>query len=149
MINGGIKENVLPGQAHALVNFRILPGDSIAGVVAHAKKIIDGPDVDVDLYSGPFESEPSPVSAIDAFGFHVIRQSVHEIFDNTIVAPGLVFAATDSRHYAAISDNTYRFAPYVFGKTDTDKIHGTDERIGIENFDKIIQFYVQLIKNSN
>lgn len=149
MISGGIKENVLPGQAHCLVNFRILPSDSIDSVVVHAKKVLNDPDVDVSVYAGRFESVPSPVSATDALGFDVIRQSVHEILDNTIVAPGLVFAATDSRYDASISENTYRFIPYVFGKTDTDRIHGVDERIAVENFTKIIQFYVRVIRNGD
>jgi carboxypeptidase PM20D1 len=149
MISGGIKENILPGQAHGLVNFRILPGDSIASVVAHAKKVIDDPAIEVNIHAGPFESEPSPVSEIDSFGFNVIRKSVIEIFDDTIVAPGLVLGATDARHYASVSHNTYRFVPYILGTADTDRIHGIDERIAIENYVKIIQFYVQLIRNSN
>ncbi len=149
MINGGIKENILPGQAHGLVNFRILPGDSIESVAAHAKKVIDDPAIDVSLHTGPFESEPSPISTIDSFGFNVIRQTIHQLFEDTLVSPGLVFAATDSRHFASISENIYRFTPYIFGTTTIEQIHGIDERIATENYEKVIQFYVQLIRNSN
>jgi carboxypeptidase PM20D1 len=149
MINGGIKENILPGQAHGLVNFRILPGDSIESVAAHAKKVIDDPAIDVSLHTGPFESEPSPISTIDSFGFNVIRQTIHQLFEDTLVSPGLVFAATDSRHFAPISENIYRFIPYILGAADIDRIHGIDERIAIENYEKIIEFYVHLIRNSD
>ena len=77
----------------------------------------------------------------------MIRQTIHEIFNDTIVAPGLVFGATDSRHFASISDNIYRFVPYNIGKKDIERIHGVDERIAIDDFVKLIQFYVQLQRN--
>ena len=147
LVQGGIKENILPGQAYALVNFRILQGDSISDVVDHARKVIDDPDIDVSIHDGPFHSEPSSTADIDSFGFKMIRQTIHEVFNDTIVAPGLVFGATDSRHFASVSDNIYRFVPYHVGKKDTERIHGVDERIAIDDFVKLIQFYAQLIEN--
>ncbi|MCG8684554.1 MAG: M20/M25/M40 family metallo-hydrolase, partial [Desulfobacterales bacterium] len=47
IMTGGVKENVLPSKAHALVNFRILPGDTVSDVVTHAKNVIDDPNVQI------------------------------------------------------------------------------------------------------
>jgi len=146
MINAGVKENVLPSQAHALVNFRILPGDTPDDVVAHANSVIADPAVAVSTHSG-MATSPSPVSSADASGFKTIEKSVHEVFENTIVAPGLVLAGTDTKHFTAISENNYRFAPMVFAPDDPKRIHGTNERIGVENYAKMIQYNMRLMQN--
>ncbi len=65
-----------------------------------------------------------------------------------MVAPGLVIGGTDSKHYAKIADNSYRFLPMRLGPDDIKRIHGADERVSIENYAEIIRFYVQLIRNT-
>lgn len=149
IISGGEKENVVPSLAYVLINFRILPGDTISTVVEHAKKVIDDPAITVSIYKGSFDTNPSPISSINSFGFNIIRNTIREIFKGTIVTPGLVVGATDSRHFAGICENIYRFVPYSFGKNDTDRIHGIDERIATEDYLNMIQFYAKLIQNSN
>ncbi len=149
IISGGEKENVVPSLAYVLINFRILPGDTISTVVEHTKKVIDDPAITVSIYKGSFDTNPSPISSINSFGFNIIRNTIREIFKGTIVTPGLVVGATDSRHFAGICENIYRFVPYSFGKNDTDRIHGIDERIATEDYLNMIQFYAKLIQNSN
>jgi carboxypeptidase PM20D1 len=64
-----------------------------------------------------------------------------------IVAPSLVVAATDTRHYEGIADDIYRFLPFVLGPDDTRGIHGIDERIPVEGYKDCVRFYVQLLVN--
>ena len=146
MLSGGVKENVLPSQAYVLINFRILPGNTPDDVVAHAKKVIADSAVEVSIYRGRRFS-PSPVSATDNGGFKAIKQTVREIFKDTLVAPGLVIAGTDTKHFTGISDNNYRFFPLIVGPADLKRIHGTNERIAVDNYVKMIQFYTRLIQN--
>jgi len=56
---------------------------------------------------------------------------------------------TDSKYYANVSENSYRFAPYTFGPKDLGRIHGVDERIGVKDYALMIKFYAQLIVNLN
>ncbi|MEE4603951.1 MAG: M20/M25/M40 family metallo-hydrolase, partial [Desulfobacteraceae bacterium] len=147
VIKGGAKENILPGQAYCFLNFRILPGDSISDVLVHAGNVISDPAIEVSIHDGAFDTEPSPLAKVDALGFKTIRRTINEIFKDTIVAPGLVFGATDSRHYQSICENIYRFVPYNLGRADTHRIHGVDECLAIEDYVKLIQFYAQLIRN--
>ena len=72
-----------------------------------------------------------------------------EIFPGTSVAPGLVLAGTDSKHYTRISENCYRFAPFILGPEDTSRIHGTNERVLISDYMGAIRYYIQLIKNAS
>jgi carboxypeptidase PM20D1 len=148
IINGGVKENILPTKAHALVNFRLLPGDSIADVTSYAKKIVNDPNIEI-VSHGNIGIEASPVSDTNAMGYRAIKQAVQQVFPGTAVAPGLDMGGTDSKHYLGVTENSYRFSPIVFGESDMERIHGTDERIGIKDYIRMVQFYGQVIKNSN
>ena len=71
-----------------------------------------------------------------------------QVFPDTVVAPGLLIGRTDSRRYADFADNSYRFIPMRLARSDLVRIHGTDERIAVENYTEIIRFYVQLLRNT-
>jgi len=68
------------------------------------------------------------------------------VFPDALVAPSLVVAGTDGRHYAAISGDVYRFVPVRLGPGDLARIHGRDERIAVEGYADLIRFYVQLLQ---
>jgi carboxypeptidase PM20D1 len=146
IVRAGNKDNVLPGRAEAAVNFRVLPGDSLAAVEAHIRKTVENDAIAIKQYPG--NSEPSPVSPIDSMGYRAIAQSVRQIFPDAIVAPGLMIAATDSRHFTILSDAVYRFSPIRARSEDLPRFHGTNERISIANYIEMIQFYHQLLRNT-
>ncbi len=146
MIEGGVKPNVLPTDARAIVNFRIHPNDSIETVEAHVAHTIDDDAIEIRRYD--FASEPSAVSPIDHEGFAVIARTLREIFPDVVVAPTLTLGGTDARHYAGLTDAVYRFTPMVLGDDDLARIHGTNERLGVEAFGNAIAFYAQLIRNA-
>jgi carboxypeptidase PM20D1 len=140
----GNKENVLPGRADGVVNFRILPGDSAEGIKAAVTKIVDDPQVKIDFLGQPFE--PSRVSSAEAPMYRHIEQAVREVFAGAIVAPGLMLAATDGRSFEPIADNVYRFTPIRAGSADLNRFHGTDERVSISNLAEMIRFYHRLLQ---
>ena len=148
VINAGEKENVLPQEAKALVNFRILPGDDIDYVIDYVKKSIDNPDVSVEI-GHHIPSNPSPVTSVDSYGFKTLHKTIAELCPDVIVAPYLVMAATDAKHYAPITDCIIRFFPGRLEGDDLKRIHGTNERVRIDNYEEIVQFYAQMIVNSN
>ncbi len=149
IINAGIKDNVLPTEAEAKINCRILPGETIESVREQLKKIIDDERVRVELVASPFNGNPSNISEIDAFGFNVIQKTTKEIFPEVLIAPALVIATTDGRHYERVSKNVYRFLPAILDREDLKRIHGLNERISIKSYIGVIQFYHQLIQNSS
>lgn len=146
VVHAGQKDNVLPGEAHATVNFRLLPGDTREHVMAHVKsKTGDG----FELVALPGSSEPSPISPTRAPSYGLINQTVRALFPGTIVAPGLMIGATDSRHFAPISDHIYRFSPVRAKPEDLPRFHGTNERISTANLMELVRFYHQLIRNAS
>lgn len=147
IFNAGIKENVIPTFARSVVNFRIIPGQTSDDVMEHAKTVIDDARVKPKFYG--FNTNPSPVSPMDSEGYNVINRTIKEVFKNTLTAPNLVIAATDSRHFGEVSSNIYRFVPYHINENNITTFHGIDEHILVEDYKDAIRFYAQLIKNSS
>lgn len=147
VIEGGVKDNVLPSRARAIVNFRILPGDTIEKVMAHARSVINDPRVKIEKYGEDFD-EPSNVSNIDSDEFRIIQKTVRQVFPNAVVAPALVVGATDAKHYGRLTGSVYRFLPYRFDGEDLSRLHGTNERLSVENYLQGVRFYYLLISNS-
>jgi carboxypeptidase PM20D1 len=150
MLQSGVKPNVLPSRASAIVNYRILPGDSIADVIAHVKAAIDDPTIEIRQL-GPgedFSGEPTRIGDVNSPSFAVLAKTIRQIFPDAAVAPSLVIGGTDSKHFESVTDNSYRFAPMRLRPDDLPRLHGVDERISIVNYETMIRFYVQLLRNA-
>jgi carboxypeptidase PM20D1 len=145
VVHAGNKDNVLPGRADAVVNFRIRPGDTVAGVMEHVKQAVNNDAVHAQLDAGA--SDPSRISPIESAQYALINRTIREVFSDAAVAPGIVIGATDSRHYKDVSEHVYRFSPVRAGPDDLPRFHGTNERIGIDNYLEAVRFYVQLARN--
>jgi len=148
MFEAGVKENILPTKARAVVNFRLLSGDTIASVIEHVRQTVDDPRVKIEPLKG-FGGEPSFVSDTASPSFSALEHTIRQVFPKVIVAPGLVMAATDSRHYADLTNGIYRFTPMWVRPGDLDRVHGTNERISIADYEQAVRFYMQLICNSD
>lgn len=146
VISGGNKENVLPGTAQALVNFRILPGDTVASIFEHVKRCVGDAAIRVEIASPP--EEASTVSSRESNGYRVIERTIRELFPEVLVAPGLVIGATDSRHMSAVADDIYRYSPVRATPADLARFHGTDERMDTANYAELIRFYGALIRHA-
>ncbi|HXV48440.1 MAG TPA: M20/M25/M40 family metallo-hydrolase, partial [Candidatus Binatia bacterium] len=146
MFHAGVKENVLPTHASAVINLRVIPGETTAGALEHLRRAIDDPRV--ELTALPIRLEPSAVSDIESPSFEVLQRTIRHTAPDAIVAPALLVAATDSRHYAGLTKNIFRFLPIMLNAEDTKRYHGVDERIGIADYERCVRFFVQLIRNS-
>ncbi len=146
IVHAGNKDNVLPGSVEAAVNFRLLPGDTQAGVIEHVKKVVANDAVRITPFAG--NAEPSRASPTDAGTYRLLSRTVREVFPGTVVAPGLMIGGTDSRHFEAISENVYRFSPVRALPEDLPRFHGTNERISVANYVELIGFYRRLLVNA-
>jgi len=145
MVSGGVKANVLPQEAWAVVNFRIIPGDTIESVLEHVHNTV-GPDIAVEVHGGP-PHDPSRFSSIESQGWDVVAQSIQETFPYATVAPWILTAATDSRYFMPFSDDVYGFAPFTMSP-DFAGIHGTDEAVRVADAHGAVSFFCRLIRNA-
>jgi carboxypeptidase PM20D1 len=145
VLRAGVKDNVLPSEAHAMVNFRILPGDTVDGVIDHVRAAVADPGIELRVVSA---REASPVADPDSAAFRTVARTIREVFPDTVVAPTLVLGGTDSKHYTAVADQSFRFVPLRLAPDDLKRIHGTDERIAIDDYVGVVRFFVRLMENA-
>ncbi len=146
VFNAGEKSNVLPAKAEALVNFRLAPGDSIESVLQHVRYTIGNPLLKTATVG--VAREASPVSPSESDAYKLIERTIRETVPEAIVAPGLVIAGTDSRQMSVLTPNVYRFLPVRAKPEDLPRFHGTNERVGVENYAEVIRFFHRLISVS-
>ena len=145
VIQAGNKDNVIPGVAEGTVNFRLLPGDTREDVLQHIKSKIDDPSVEVAALN--FSSEAAPVSSTSSASYQLINRTIRSLFPGTIVAPGLMLGATDSRHYVGFGADIYRFSPLRARSEDLARLHGVNERISTANLVEMVRFYHEVVRS--
>jgi len=146
MIEGGIKDNILPALATAKVNCRLLPSDSVQDVIDHFTKVIGDPRVviSIDKKNGGWGA--SDVSPIDTPAYLSLELVTRQVFNNVAVAPLTFLAATDSRYYQPICKNIYKFSPVLMTPESRSGIHGINERISVDGLGKMVVFFTRLMK---
>jgi len=145
MVEGGVKENVLPDSATATVNFRLLPGDTGADVLAHVREAVDDDGVTLELVP---ETEASPVADPASASFELLRASLAEVMPDVIAAPFLSLGGTDTKHYVGLAENSYRFNALRVGPGDRTRAHGVNERIAVSNYAECIAFNQAVIRRA-
>ena len=146
MLSGSVKTNVLPIEAIATVNFRIHPRDNKQSIEDYVTALVASDTISVRARGG---INASAVSDWNAKGYADIAKSMREIYGDIAVAPGLMIAGSDSKHYGQIADNAYRFNPFVLASDDLTGFHGTNEKISAANFAKGARGYIQIIRNGS
>jgi carboxypeptidase PM20D1 len=146
IVRAGEKDNVIPPRARAVVNFRILPGDSVEGVLEHVKRTVA--DDRVKLTVRGKAREPSNVSPVGSPNFALLSKTVREVFPGVTVAPYLMVAATDSRHFEGLTSDVYRFMPFRLTTKEIESIHGTNEALPVDVLRDVVTFYARLITNA-
>lgn len=148
ILQAGVKENVLPSSARAVVNFRMLPGDSAASVLAHVRAVV-GDDRVTAAFLTRTLSEAAAVSRTDSDGFRLLADVARRAYPDALVVPTMVTGATDSRHFAAIADDVYRFVPRRMQRDDLPRIHGTNERVAIVELAREIEAYREIVEGGS
>ena len=146
IIEGGVKDNVIPTVGKATINFRILPGETVESVKEHIQETI-GDGIKVEIAG--FSTNPSPVSGIDSDAFKNLEKTIRSVFPEAVVVPGLIGGGTDARYFYGVSDDVYRFYPIRIGPDSMTRFHGIDEKISKENYKEMITFTYNLIKRFN
>lgn len=146
MFQGSPKENVLPSRPSAVVNFRILPGESIKSVMGYVEKAIGDPQVKLKIVG--HANDPSPVSNIQSKAYTSIASSIKQLFPGAVVSPYLVLGGTDSKHFVKLSESVFRFIPIPLKAEDLKRMHGANERIPIKDYENCVRFFILLIQKT-
>ncbi len=137
--------NVIPPSAKMVANLRLIEGDTQESAIEYIRGVIKNEDVKLTRISG---MNPSVISTLECEGWERVRNAVGDTWQDALVSPYLMVACSDSRHWGRISDKVYRFSAMALTKEERGSIHGNNERVGVENIRKSIEFYTRLILES-
>ena len=132
VVGGGIRSNVIPTEATALLNIRTLPGESIDAVVSRLRRVIDDPRVEVAITQ---RGEDAPASDFASPMFAAIAETVKELAPDMVTVPYMSTGATDSARLRRLGMQAYGLLPFPMDQQDEDRMHGNDERIPLASLD--------------
>src|SRR5712671_4412352 len=143
ILEAGIKENVIPPTARAVINFRLHQRDSIRSVTEHVKDAIGDSKVDIAEREETI-SEGSKIVTENSLAYVYVANAIRETY-GVPVAPDLMTGATDSRHYLPLADAVLRFRPFHADPDDLVRVHGTNERVAVDDLGSAVDFYTRLM----
>ncbi len=134
--------NVLPGESRAGVNLRVICGDTVETAKARMERIIDDPGVRVRVVDG---SDPSPISPTGDEPWNRVSKAIRQTYPGVLVAPYLMLACSDSRHYCRLCEHVYRFSGMPLTKEQRGMIHGANERIPLALLSDTVRFFGRVL----
>jgi len=138
-----VRANVIPSEARANLNVRLLPGDSIHDVIADLTKIVNDPRIRFEI--APDQGMPSPPSSQDSPLYQAIERVSGQLFPGAVVMPLLSTFATDSAQLRLHSVQAYGVAPFPLTDGDDLRFHADDERLPLDSFQKGIAFMYRVV----
>lgn len=141
MAKGAPQINVLPTQAVAGVNLRLVNTDTPERVEEHLKKCIHSEKVTVKTL---YAQNASPYAATQGRQWDIVAAAVAHTWPDAIVSPYLMMACSDSRHYSRICTDVYKFSAMALSAQQRGLIHNHDERIPVADIPKTVEFFLRL-----
>lgn len=145
MMKGSDGTNVLSPEVEFVVNFRLLPGNTVKDIKQHIARATKGFDVEVEEIDNTREA--SAISSTDTRAYKMIQRGIKEIYPEAVVTPYLTVGGTDAYKYQIVSDHIYRFMPIKINSFEQQSIHSTNEYISIENYLRMIHYFEFIMKN--
>ena len=142
-LEAGNEKGGVPATAKATVSVKIAPQDKLSDLLVHIKKAV-GEDVKIEVVRS---SQPPRISDYRTDAFEYIKATVNKVFPEVGVAPFILNAGTDSRHFARICDKVYRFGAFRLDDDLFATVHSANERMPVKDYMKMIEFYTELMKN--
>jgi len=145
MLQAGVRPNVIPSEARANLNVRLLPGDSINDVLADLKKLVNDPQVRFEI--APNAGTPSPPSSLESPLYQSIQRASEQEFPGIVTMPYMSTGATDSAQLRLHNVQAYGLLPFPLTEEDVLRMHADDERIPLDSFRKGVEFLYRIVND--
>jgi len=130
MMGGSEQTNVIPAEAWANLDVRLLPGGDPKAMLAAIRRVVNDPNVSVEPWKAEFRV--ANYSGTDNALFSAIREVSAKYFPGTPVVPHITSGYTENQRYRPLGINAYGFNPYTATQDEGNTEHGNDERIRVE-----------------
>jgi len=145
IINAGFRNNVIPSEATANLNVRMLPGHSVDALIGQFAKVVNDPQIRFKLARDPGEN--APPSDITNQLYKTIERITPQDFSGAIAIPFLSTGATDSASLRLHKVQAYGLEPFPLTESDDARMHGDDERIPVDSFRKGVMFLYHVVSD--
>jgi len=144
MLQAGIKANVIPARSEAVIDCRLLPGQSKRDWIRQVRERVGDERVSVELLS-PDHGEPEAVPW-DTELFRTITSVVKEAMEDAVVVPGMTIGGTDNRFLRERGIPAYGFIPCLLSPEERRGFHGNDEFLTVENLNLGCELMYEIVR---
>jgi acetylornithine deacetylase/succinyl-diaminopimelate desuccinylase-like protein len=144
MLRGSAKSNVIPPEATAQIDCRMLAGDDPNEIADWVRRAVADPNVQVQIARDPKIPNLSPP---DTELYKAMADTLRRRAPGAVVAPMILVAFTDNWVFRRCGLHGYGFSPFIIEEDELQKIHGNDERISLENVREGVRAYAELLLN--
>jgi acetylornithine deacetylase/succinyl-diaminopimelate desuccinylase-like protein len=145
MLTAGVRGNVIPSEASATLNVRLLPGNTITALLADLTKLVNDPQVKLEVQKDAGLAAPD--SSLESDFYQAIVKASAEEFGGVPVLPFQSTWATDSAQLRLHNVQSYGLVPFPLTDEDLRRMHGDDERIPAAAFAKGVSLLVRLVSS--
>jgi len=145
MLSAGVRANVIPAEARATLNVRLLPGDTIDTLLGQLNKLINDPQVKLEVQQNA--GLAAPTSSLENDFYNSIVKSAAQEFGGAPVLPYQSTWGTDSAQLRLHNVQAYGLVPFPLTEEDLKRMHGNDERIPVASFSKGVDLMVRIVND--
>ena len=138
MLSAGIRPNVIPPTAKAVMNVRLLPGDLAQPFLANLQQLVNDPQIQIE--AEPDSVEAAPSSPVDGDLYNTIAGVAKQEFPGAAVVPFMSPGFTDSSYLRMRNVAAYGLSPFPLERSDRMRMHADDERLPVDAFHKGVEF---------
>jgi acetylornithine deacetylase/succinyl-diaminopimelate desuccinylase-like protein len=143
-LTGSNKTNVIPAEASADIDIRLLPDTDADEFLATLKRLVN----DTSVHWAPLLAPKTPLeSPTETELFRAIERAARERDPRAFVTTPMLTGATDRPTYRALGIHTYGFDPFKVEAADAQRgVHGNDERLSVENVGFGVKFLYDVLR---
>jgi acetylornithine deacetylase/succinyl-diaminopimelate desuccinylase-like protein len=145
MLNAGVRANVIPAEARATLNVRLLPGDTIDALLGQLNKLVNDPQVKFEIQQNA--GLAAPTSSLENDFYNSLVKSAAQEFGGAPVLPYQSTWGTDSAQLRLHNVQAYGLVPFPLTEEDLKRMHGNDERIPVAAFSKGVNMMVRIVND--
>jgi len=143
VLSAGVANNVIPAEARANLNVRLLPGDTIDTLLNELNKVVNDPLVKLEVQ--PNAGLAAPPSSLESEFYGVITRVASQEFGGAPTLPFQSTWLTDSAQLRLHNVQAYGLVPFPLTQEDLQRIHGDDERIPLAAFNKGVDVLAKIV----
>lgn len=145
VLRAGASPNVIPPEAEAIVNVRMLPGSSPEEFMARLRSLFHDLPIEANV-EGELPPAENAVSSVGTACHKAIVDSARSIWGEKVVPMDLFSSgATDSRFLRRLGIHCYGILPFPLTEEDWGRMHGNDERVEVAELEKGVDFLFKIM----